>query len=266
MQFGCCIVPEQYRQAVRADFDFVELAGSALFQMSDAAFDALCTEILTGPVPALACNSYCTDRGSAIVGPHYRREEAEQYAKKLCARASRLGIKMIGIGSPQARRLPIDFDCALAEKQGREFLRVTAEAAGMYGMTVNLEQLNPFCCDYGTATADAAQTVRIAGQSNTGLVVDFYHRTAAGEETCSLVGFSDLICHTHNSSCWKNRERGYPHMEDLEEYTKIPAALQAIGYRGTMSIETQTIQLEKDGQKSHYILWLAEKKAGGEKQ
>jgi len=262
MLFGCCILPEEYQEADAAGFDFIELPGTALAALPELEFDQLRRTVCSGRTPCLAINRYCTEE-LPIAGRSVPQDEICRYAELVCGRAARLGAVSVGIGAPAARMLPENYDPALADMECRRFLTITAEAAGRYGLLVNFEQLHPQQCNYGNSTAEAVRLLSKIEEAEIGLVVDFYHRAAAGETEDDFTGFDRLIRHTHISTCGPHYERGYPNMSDLPYYTRLITALQKIGYQGAMSIEASSGNLAREGAESLRMLRAAEKAGGG---
>lgn len=262
MLFGCCVPSKDYQLAEQAGFDFVEFSGAEIFNMSDAEFERVCKSVRTGKLPCVSFNSYCGG-SPAIVGGEFDVELVSSYAESLCRRAAALGVRMLGIGAPNARRLPPGFQNKRADAQCKTFLRMTAGVAKAYGMRVNFEQLNPRACEYGTSTKKVAALVREVGASNLALVVDFYHRAVAGEPVGDFAGFQDLICHTHISTCGANLERGYPDMKDFAYYVELFSDLKKAGYHGTMSIEAPAENLSRQGEAALKMLRLADLESGG---
>ena len=257
MLFGCCIPVKAYEEAERVGFDFVEFSGIELSAMAELEFQKTCRTVCDGRIPCLALNSYCS--GTPVIGGKgFDVEATRLYAEGLCTRAAALGVRMIGIGAPDARRLSPGFDDRLADAQCRTFLKVTAGAAKSRGLQINFEQLNPHACEYGTSTEKALSIVREVGADNLALVVDFYHRAIAGELVCDFSGFEALIRHTHISTCGAKLERGYPGMGELAYYKSILSALKAAGYKGTMSIEASAEDLLQQGAETLNMLRLAE--------
>ncbi len=262
MLFGCCIPSKDYETAEQAGFDFVEFSGAEIFDMPNVEFEQVCKKVRAGKIPCVSFNSYCKGV-PAIVGEKFDMGSVSKYAECLCERAAILGVSMIGIGAPNARKLTPGFKNELADMQCKIFLKITADEAEAHGIRVNFEQLNPSVCEYGTSTKKVVSLVREVDVGNLALVVDFYHRAIAGEPVCDFVGFQDLICHTHISTCGTNLERGYPDMKDLPYYVEILSALKKAGYNGTMSIEVSTDHLLWQGKEALKMLRLADLESGG---
>ncbi|WP_325199924.1 sugar phosphate isomerase/epimerase family protein [Oscillibacter sp.] len=262
MRFGCCISCAELPAAEKLGFDYVEFSGAEIASLSEDAFCQTAGRVRAGRIPCLSLNRYC-DAEPSIVGERFDEARIQAYAKRLCARAAALGVRTIGVGSPKARRLPPGFDRELADRQCLRFLARTAEAAEPYGIQIALEQLNPHACEYGVSTAKVLELICGAGRANLGLVVDFYHRSLAGEEVCDFRGFESRILHTHISGCGPHLERSYPAMEALDYYRALLDALKQVGYDKTMSVEAQTEDFLKQGAETLRMLRLADQGRGG---
>lgn len=258
MRFGCCIPPKDYATAKAVGFDFVEFPGVVISAMTDEEMDQLCQQLADRDLPCISINSYCNGE-PAIVGDRFDEEKIRAYAELLCSRAKKLGATMIGVGAPAARRLPAEYDWALADAQCRSFLEITADVAAKYGIRINYESLSTAVCNYGIRLEEGIALVQAVDKKNLSLVVDFYHRHLAGEALCDFTGFEDLIFHTHISTCGPQAERGYPGMDELAYYREIVTALKAAGYDETMSIEAHTEDLLQEGQATLAMLRLADK-------
>lgn len=257
MKFGCCIPVKLYQDAEQVGFDYVEFSGVEISAMSDTDFCRTVEMVRGGTLPCIALNSF-SNGVPAMVGTHFCEDDVAPYAEHLCKRAAVLGARVIGIGVPDSRKLPANFDRAIADQQCRTFLSIVSAIAYNYNITVNFEQINIRMCDYGTTTSESVALIRELGQDNLALVVDFFHRAAAGESIIDFTGFQALIRHTHISTCGENLERGYPGMEDLTYYAQIIHALKNAGYDATMSIEATTDCLLRDGAESLKMLHRAE--------
>ena len=76
-----------------------------------------------------------------IVGEGFDAEAARLYAEGLCTRAAALGVRMIGVGAPDARRLSPGCDDRPADAQCRTFLKVTAGYKGTMSIEAPAEDL-----------------------------------------------------------------------------------------------------------------------------
>ena len=75
------------------------------------------------------------------MGEGFDAEAARLYAEGLCTRAAALGVRMIGVGAPDARRMSPGFDYRQADAQCRTFLKVTAGYKGTMSIEAPAEDL-----------------------------------------------------------------------------------------------------------------------------
>ena len=245
MRIGNCIRNVEEISGVKAaGFDFYEFSGKEIAAMDETAFSALVRESETVGLPCIGFNSYCGGR-PAIVGEDVSLKETEDYARLLCRRGHRLGIRSIGIGAPAARRLPQDYPVEKADRQCRSFLQITAEECRRWGILLLFEAVHEKACSYAVRTADAVRVVEQAGVPDLGIVLDFYHMHVMGESFSDAEGAFPYLRHVHVSTCEENLWRGYPLWPDREEYRRIFARLKRHGYRqGTVSVENTSFDLE----------------------
>lgn len=244
MRFGCCIRETADVPRVKAaGYDFYEFAGSAIAAMEEEEFERLVEQTRQSGIPCIGFNSYCSGI-PAIVGDSFSPEETASYARLICGRGSRLGIRSIGIGAPAARRLPKNYPKHRADEQCRAFLEITAEEAHRHGIRLLFEAVHSGMCDYAVYTAEAARMVREIDSPDVGMVLDFYHMHVMGE------GFSEgekalpFLRHVHISTCGQELWRGYPQEPDREEYRAIFKWLKDHHYHETVSIEGNVFDLE----------------------
>ena len=211
MKFGHCAQPGEFAAVKRSGYAFTELRGKAVAAMSDEAFDQVCREL---ELPCLGFNAYCPAE-VVIAGPGYDRANTRAYAARLAARAGRLGIRQVGIGSPASRTLPEGYDRKKAKAQLREFLMDTAECFDPVGVKVALEP------------------------HKVGLILDFLNMELSGEDERELLTLVPSVLHTHISDY-----DGTPYRRDelkpayYERHRERLRRLKAAGYDGSVSIET----------------------------
>lgn len=244
MKFGHCIKTVSDIEAVKAaGYDFFEFAAFAVASMTDSEFDRLCLRSHESALPCLGFNSFSSGT-PRIVGPGFSAEAVADYAGLLCRRGARLGIRSIGIGSPKARNLPEGFPVQEADAQLLQFLRIVADCAAPYGISILLEALQDQLCSYINTTVQALEIVRRAGIGNLGIVLDFYHAFCMGEDLSVVPIAAPLIRHTHISTRGEGLSRGVPQMEELALYRDILRALKSAGYDGTLSMEPDSFDYE----------------------
>ena len=239
MKIGCCTGMENYKELCELGYDFIELAGVQVMKMGEKELEEAKNLIAANKVPCNGFNAYC---GAEIpmAGPQYDPKKARDYAAEICRRGKILGIRVVGLGAPLARRIPKDFDRLAAAKQIKEFIRTAAEEGTKNGIVFLLEALNPHVCDLITHTREALEIVRELDMPNLRMVLDFHHMTKAGEDVSDIAYVMPYVEHLHIDH---TQEDGRHHLkeEGLPFYNRCIAAARACGYNGTLSIEPTAV-------------------------
>lgn len=237
MKFGCCIKRIEDIAAVQqAGYDYFEFSGTVIAKMEETAFRRMLSLVKELDFPCIGFNSYC-DGSPAIVGPAFDPAAIAAYAKTICARGHRLGIRSIGIGAPAARRLPPQYPHSLAQKQCMEFLKITAAEAEKYDISILFEAVHENICDFAVFTEEAAEITQQLALPNMGMVLDFYHMHVMGEPIENAEIALPHLQHVHISTCGPHLERGYPDQTLHQEYQTILSWLKEHQYDQTVSIE-----------------------------
>lgn len=245
MKFGCCISKSGDIALVKnAGYDFFEFAGCTAAAMSEAEFDELCSEQARCALPCIGFNAYSSG-SPAIIGHEVSDEGSAAYADLLCQRGRRLGISALGIGSPNARKLPADMDKSAADAQFARFITITASAAKQYNLSVLIEAVHSGMCNYLNSTADAVEITHTLGLENVGMVLDFYHMSEMGEDYSLAAITVPYLHHVHLSTAGSNLWRGFPQEADIDEYRRIFTVLKNIGYNASISIEPSEFDAEQ---------------------
>jgi len=235
MQIGSCTGIENYEELCELGYDFIELAGVKVMQMSEAELESAQKLIAKNNIPCNGFNAYC-DAGLPMAGPHFDLQKAKEYAAEICRRGKLLGIRVIGLGSPPARRIPEDFDRGTAAGQFKSFVRAVAEEGAKQNIMILLEALNPNICDLVTSTPEALEIVREFNMPNLHMLLDFHHLTQAGEDPVDIAYVMPYVKHLHIDHTLEDL-RYHLKEEGIPFYRRCIAAASACGYDGTLSIE-----------------------------
>ena len=235
MKIGCCTGIENYQELCALGYDFIELAGTQVMEMSETELMDAKKLIAKNSIPCNGFNAYCNAE-LPMAGPQFDRNKARDYAAEICRRGKILGIRVIGLGAPFARRIPNDFDRAVAAGQFKDFVRVTVEEGAKQGIMFLLEALNPHICDLVTNTREALEVVRELDMPNLQMVLDFHHVIQSGEDVSDIAYVMPYVKHLHIDH---TLEDGRYHLkeEGLPFYKRCIAAARACGYNDTISIE-----------------------------
>lgn len=242
MQIGCCVPTALYEQAVSEGYDYVEFSGWEIAEMSVEAVAALGEKLRKTGVPCLRFNAYCKS-SPAIVGPNSEESVTRRYAEDLMKKASMLGVRGIGVGSPAARQLPDGYDRGLADRQCEQFFRVTAEAAAPYGITVLVEAVPYKMCNYMNELSQAADLVRRLHTDNIRMIVDLFNMELNGESWQDVAQQIPLAGHVHMSTTGEGIARCAYGRGDEEACLQAFQTIVNAGYDGTVSLEADASEL-----------------------
>lgn len=236
-RFGCVVTQEDYKQAVNAGYDYVEISGRNTCALDHSAFHQLLARFREGAIPCLGFNAYCPPE-IIIAGPGFSRHKAAEYAKHCAERAVALGIQVVGVGSPFSRILPDDFGRDKAWEQAIAFFQATCQAFYGTGITICLEALGQCYCNFINSIVEAQKLVREAGEPNLKIVLDFYNMEHEGEADISLESLVGDIGHAHISDdAGTPQQRWFLKGEKATLHQSRIARLYEAGYRSLLTVE-----------------------------
>jgi sugar phosphate isomerase/epimerase len=233
MRTGVCTGPENAREAVPG-LDYIEptVGGLLMPAESSETFGRKLGELWAAAVPAEAVNCLFP-RNIPVVGPDVDQAKIGQYARTVCRRAARAGVRRIVFGSGGARRIPEGFSRSKAEEQLVETLKIIGPVAAEDGVMVVLEPLAGADCNFINTVDEGAEAVRAADHPAVRLLADTYHMGRDGDRPDSIRRAGELIQHVH---CAEVDGRTPPGTRN-EDFTPYLKALKDIGYQGRISIE-----------------------------
>lgn len=235
MKYCCCATPDHYALVARAGFSRIALPGSFVAACDEAVFRATVCQLSQEEPVCRSLNAFCPPQ-IALVGPAFDRELLREYAKKLAARASVLGVRAVGVGSPNSRRLPDGFDRAEAMAQWETALSLLSEIFAPYRIDVLAEPLCTLECNWMNTTDEVLEVVRRLDLPNLGMVFDMYHAFVMGETDEPLRRAMPYVRLAHIAH-YVDGEKHYlrtDHMGDCLPYFK---ALKAAGFDGEIAVE-----------------------------
>lgn len=238
MKVGCSLLTYQdMAGAVQAGFDYVEFMGKYLVSLSEREFEEIQRKQDKLSLRVLGLNGYCPP-GLRMTGAGFDLAEIRRYAKACAVRADRLGVQVVGIGSPRSREISAGESAVEAMEQMKQFLTVTSEEFAGYGITVCLEALADCYCNFINFLPEAAEVVDSLGIPNVALVVDFYNMEHMREADRELRPYSRYIAHAHISDDDGGPDqRSYLKCEKAKVHQRRIEGLLAAGYQGAVSLE-----------------------------
>lgn len=253
MKFGCCASVKLYSNVVNAGYDFIEVPGWELAEMTAAEFDEIREIIYNGPIPCLAVNAYAKSEPK-MVGDGFCPKKTAEYAELVMLRASALGAKTVGIGAPGIRKLPGTYDKNKAWEQAKQFLIITADIAKKYGVTILFESIHKYMCDFGNTVDEVYEMVEDVNLPNVKMVLDYYNMKPMGTDIYDIGKYIKYTEHLHTSGMGENYSRPQITDKDYEELVNIFKSVKALGYDSTFSNESDNSNLDTDGKKALEII------------
>lgn len=252
MNFGCCTSMKNYALLAEMGYDYIELAGVELYEMTGEEVEDAARTLARGRVECVNINTYCPE-SVAVTGPRYDRETVARYARAVLKRAHRLGATMVGFGAPKSRILPEGYDRAKAMAQFKEAITVTCEIAEREGIEILLEAICAQQCDLVNTTREAVAVVETLALPNLNLVYDTFHAEMMGEDTDAILAAAPYMRHFHVAQP-VDGNRCYLDKAHMDNYRRFIAAALSCGYDGAVSVEAMTGDFESGARRSLEIL------------
>jgi len=252
MFYACCAAVGNIPDVAGAGYDGIELSGRLVAQMPEAEVSEIARIIAQKGLSCRGFNDY-SGAGFSIVGPGFSADASREYAKKVFSRAAVLGVRTVGIGAPMGRRLPEGYEKSRADGEAAEFLRITADIARPYGITVLWEALNDKICNYGFDHYEAARFVRTLNTDNVAMVMDIFHMYVMGVPASYLDEQKALMRHVHISRL-ADLHRGFLTDGEIPKYKQYLDVLVGTGYDEALSIEPVEGSVAESGARSLEIM------------
>ena len=168
-----------------------------------------------------------------LVGPDRNEAVILGYADTVFRRAHEAGLKIIVLGSGDARRIPDGYDRQLAREEFVDVVRKMAGIAKKYDITIAMENLNSGETNFGTSLAEVVGLVREVNHPRFRATADIYHMLRESEPPSSIAVAGKYLVHCHIA---ENKDRARPgkNGEDFRLYFR---ALKLIGYKGLIMLE-----------------------------
>ena len=231
MRIGICTGTDNLEYLKSLGFDYVEANLSKLANMSDEEFETVCAELDRTQMPIESVNLFCgaETRLSCGIDP----DAIKAYAERALARAARVGVETVVIGSCKARKIPEGYTFEEAKESFCRALEVISDVAVGFGIKIAIEPLSDD--NFIKTLADGAAICEAVGRENVGCIVDLFHFYKNGEDMADIAKYGKYILHTHIARM--NDDRGAPSTEDEGDVRAFFSALEGIGYCGRMSLE-----------------------------
>lgn len=243
MKLGLCTHFDNLELAAKMGFDYVECSFGRLAALPEEEYQELLSKKDSFPVPITKANLFLPGDVKPL-GPDACEKVQREYMERAFARASAIGIKLVVFGSGRARQVPEGWSYARAWRQLCDFLELAAEYAEKYDVVIALEPLRTTECNILNYVSEATALCGIVNHPYITVLGDFYHMYLGGEPWEHLRRAGDKLTHIHLSNPIGRR---YPAPDDGFDYETVFHLLKDMGYKGDVSVEASTSDIEKDG-------------------
>ncbi|QHS62991.1 sugar phosphate isomerase/epimerase family protein [Chitinophaga agri] len=192
--------------------------------------------------PVQTCNSFFPS-DIRLTGPDVKERQVLEYVQSVMARAKTAGIKLIVLGSGNARKLPDNYSKDSATLEFVDLCRKMAVVAKKYDVVIAIENLNTTETNFVTTLAEANAVVTAVNHPNFKLTADIYHMLKEYESPDMLKKARKNLVHCHIAEREKRTAPGSTG-DDVAPYI---AALGSIGYTGRISLECRWDNMKEQG-------------------
>ena len=237
MKFGVCAPFERMEWIHELGFDYMEARLKDVAGMCDEELEQIQKRLAGLGMRAETFNLFCPSE--LRLSCNVDEDSLRAYAKVAFSKAERLGGEIAVVGSGKARAILEGFSLEAAKDRFARALELIADVAKEHHMKIVIEPLNRKETDLVNTLADAAEMCARIGRPDIGALVDLYHFYRNGEDITDIQTYGEYILHTHIAR--RNDDRGAPCLENGAEGAKeFLAALERIGYRGRISLESSS--------------------------
>jgi len=246
MRIGCCAGIEQNKILADIGYDYIELPLARLMEMSDLDFLMLKEDVLSWRIKPEVSNVFFP-ANIRLTGPEVDFEAVMRYVEAALSKASQLGVDTIVFGSAGAKNVPFGFQKSKAWEQLVLMLKEWHHAAKKHNIIIAIEPLNKTESNIVNSTLEGLDLVRQVNSEHVKLLIDYYHFSVGLEDLNSVSEAAPYLVHVHIA---RPLGRAFPADLNEDEYQPFFERLHKIGYKGRISVEGMTKDIETDAAKS----------------
>jgi len=253
MRLGCCLNTLAKTETRVGDenaalfhelgYDYIELPLAQIMDLSEEDFSRMCGSIRTLGIPVEACNNFFP-ASIRLTGENANLHGTLEYVRRATDRAAKMGVKVIVLGSSDAKNIPEGFPYVRAKEQLISLLHGIQDIVAPLDITVTLEPINSKESNFILSAGEGLAVMEEAGYANVRLLVDFYHMRMENEGLEVLGRAGKNLRHVHIAA---KTNRAFPRQGDGEDYAAFFAALKAAGYDARVSVEGYSRNVSEDG-------------------
>lgn len=188
-----------------------------------------------------ACNLFLPGK-LKLAGPEHNQQAVLDYVDTVMRRCRLAGVKVVVLGSGEARRVPPGFDSAAARRQFIEVARKMAVLVEKQGIIIAMENLNRSETNFGNTVMDVFAMAKEINRPGFKVTADIYHMLREDESPNSIRAAGHWLVHCHIA---EEKERAYPGKSG-EDFKPYFSALKDIGFTGKIMMECGWKDLQKE--------------------
>jgi len=230
-------------------YAYVEFSLRDLMTIPREEWGSFCKKVERIALPVEACNNFFPPT-QRITGPKVNFEALTRYTRESLKRAKDLGAEVVVFGSSSARNLPEGFPRDRGMEQIRQASKMIGEVAEATGVVVAIEYHNRGEANVLNTMEEAVRLCREVHHPYLKVLSDYYHMAYEKEPVEALSLAQGLLVHAHFAEV---ENRSFP-KEPKEVYRAYFSELKKIGYRGRVSVEAFTKNVEQDAPRALEVL------------
>jgi D-psicose/D-tagatose/L-ribulose 3-epimerase len=253
VRIGLCGPISQIDAAKAAGFDYMDLRTSEVAALSDADFAQLSAKLQQINMPVLDTYLFIP-ANIKLTGPNIDKDQQMAYVRLALDRVSKLGARVVAMGSGPARSYPDGFSKDQAYAQLVEFCKRIGPEARARNIIIAIEPLRPQESNLIGSLAEALTFIKAVNDPNIQLNLDYYQFEMVKEDPADILAAGDHIVHVHMAN---PTGRVLPLHWDEYNYAPLFTNLRKIGYQREMGVEATSTDFTKEAPESLAFLRTA---------
>jgi len=242
LKIGICTEITNISKLEKMGFDYLEAGVSRTAAMGEQEFQEAVQRVEDSSLECEAFNVLFPGN-IKLTGPEVDLKAVREYLEKAFDRIQRLGAKIAVFGSGRSRKVPEGWKREDAWKQLIDAAGIVGEVAAEYKLIVVMEPLNRGETNILNSVEEGYHFVREVHHPNIQLLADFYHMRLENESMGVLKKAAPALRHLHIAN---SHGRVYPLDPSEDIYREFFEALKSAGYRGRISIEAGTEDMDRE--------------------
>jgi sugar phosphate isomerase/epimerase len=231
---GICTSFSNDSLAAATGFTFIEETVRKILSpaLSEAQFREQLHAIRNSKCKIQTCNVFIPGT-MKLTGSEVNEAKVLGYVDSVMQRAKITGVKLIVLGSGEARKIPEGADRDKCKQQFIQLCRKMAVVAAKYNVIIAMENLNTTETNFVNTLAEGNEIVTAIQHPNFRLTADIYHMLKEHESPASIENAKAVLVHCHIAE----RDKRTPPGVAGDDFRPYFAALHKIGYTGRIMME-----------------------------